>query len=368
MNNTKKVIYYDSVYNYHSGYHDEIVLSTQDDYHWVKSGLVNFYEDCVWNDHKMDLSKSLLNHGYFKTKSKDSAIFSPHILLENENPYFIEIELINWLFANTYQMANLEIPKWKIVAFEQLVHKSNLKAILWYSQYSIDNFFKEFCYKYSISNTTKQRVHKISYLVPPVSEQIHRVKGSTNTESNDFIIIFDSKDIYRKGIDFILNIFNKLLINKIDNKFKIHCVGDHMPVFLKRKYPNLETHIYEYGKVSKKKVQRLMTKYPILLFPSRADTYGTVIVEGMNTGCFIISSHGNNVVATSEALENYPDKIVIESKGSNKEFDILDEELFFESIKDLLKNPRHLNDIRLSEFSRESMRKRIKIIMKKVYE
>ena len=101
-----------------------------------------------------------------------------------------------------------------------------------------------------------------------------------------------------------------------------------------------------------------MANSDIFIFPSRADTFGTVLVEALNASCFIISSYGKSVIASKECLNEYPNSILVDSLGNSNVYDDVDRTAFFDIIKKLIANPAPLLPYN-SPYTKSEMNRRI---------
>lgn len=357
----KPTIYYDPEYNFHNGYHYHLIESSKNLINWKKASLTNFYEDCIWNDLNIDMRKSLFNHGYFKIKDKKNIIFSPHIFLENENPYIMELEAIEWLFADDYHHGVLTVPDWKVALFEKLVMKDNLKAILWWSQSAYNLFLEKFVPEYEISDSIVKRVNNISCVIPPLSPKI--VGEQENLHGNNFLMVYNSKNWYRKGLDVVLKLFG-YLSPKLD--WKLHLVGGKVPEDLKYLFEPISPKIRIYGKIKQKCLFELMSKMDCLLFPSRADTFGTILAQAINANLFIIAGYGDKVYASKEALKNYSAAVLIENKKSSSEWNEIDENAFYEEIENFILGDVKVPKSKIDRFSYKKGRKKFMEIIKEI--
>lgn len=332
-------IAYDPIYNFHSGYHKEIIESTSEQIEWVKSSLVNFYEDCVWNSRNIDLRSSLFNHGYFVFDTDCDLILSPHMLIENHTPYILELEKVNWLFADDYKHASKQIEPWKIKLFEGLVMKDNLRAIIWYSNSARNDFANTFAPKYYLDHDVIKKVEEISHVIYPASMQAVR-NDFSDTKKNEFVVVANEKNWYRKGLDVVISIFTKLQKEGIEN-WSLKMVGGSLPENLLEKVSSISNKVQVTGLTSKSNFLNLLKQSDCLLVPSRAETFGTVMVQAINSGCFVIANFGPNTFATREALEPWVNaSYIIDSFKGDDESDIPNEPKFYESVKDFILNPK----------------------------
>ena len=354
----KKIIYYDPKYNFHNGYHSQLIKATEKSIRWKKAKIFNYFEDCIWNKQNIDLSNHLFNFGYFSIQNQSRIILSPHIFLSNKNRYIMSLESIYWLFADTYKNASRPVDTWKITLFSELVTEPRLKAVFWYSN-AAKKQFNKFAKSYKLTNQITEDIDKKSHIINPPGPQIKR--RSQNTSNNQFVIVANGKNWKRKGLDLSLNLFKELKKEKIDN-WKLHIVGNNIPTELNKEIIALKNNVITYGEVPQSKLLHLISQSPFLLFPSRADTYGTILIQAINAGAFIIASYGKNTIATREILNNYPNKYLIKSKGcyrNNLWLDVLDEKEFYKSIKYFILNPFILKKTRLNKYSYKGVKEKI---------
>lgn len=331
-------IIYDNQYNFHEGYNGEIVRSTSKDILWVKGTVSHHFEGAIRSSQK-EVRKSILNIASFISDNPNELVFSPHLLIDDQNiNYFIDLEDIYWLFGDTYQEVgpNAKIPTWKIEIFKQKITADNLKHIFWWSNAAIQRF-KEFCKNYELDDTfIKNVLNKSSVLYP--SSRVISKKSKSDTKENHFIIVGREKDFKRKGIDIVLEIFTKLYDQGIKN-FRLDIYGGIPSKYSK----NLPDNIRVNEKITRDELLDKLSEASVLLFPSRADTFGTILTEAANTGIYIIASHGKSVFASKEILESYPNHKIIESNQINGDnFDLVDIKKFELAIRNLITKPQPL--------------------------
>ncbi len=323
----------------------------------------NFFEDCIWNKKGEDLRNNLINFGYFNDQEQVDLLFSPHILLVHRKPYVMELEKINWLFADDYQHTVDDVPRWKVTLFEQLALEDNLKTIMWYSESALKDFEKTFVPQYRVSQEVVKKIMSVSQVVMTASAQLNREKENLDTARNEFVMIVDNFNWYRKGLDVVFAIFARLADSLPKQNWNLKVVGGKIPNEIKTQYGNFGGRVAEIGRISSDQVSALFARASCLLSPSRADTFGAVLVQAINSGCFVIASVGKNVLAAKEILEGYRNAIVIKSQNSDVPWlDKINVDAFHDAIKNLVLHPKQLSNQRSPRFSRERLRDQIKKI------
>jgi len=354
-------ILYDPKYNFHIGYHSEIIKSTSKDILWIKGHLVNKYEFCI-RSKDPSVRKKFISLGYFKERSFDGVIFSPRVFLLNKNPYFLEIEDIWWFFGDTYEevYSSCLIPKWKVKELEQHFCRKNLIHVFWWSRAAIERF-KVFCKINSVSPFVIDHVLRISSVLYP-SSPTNDSRVRQKREKKEIISVFDKNNFYRKGGDVILEIFGRLFKSGINNYF-LKIFGSYPSCF--RRVIQNTPNISFLPITSRNKFQKALSLADIFIFSSRADTFGTVLIDAINNGCFVVSTYGKTVFATREILQKYPNKIIIKNLYRNEVYGEIDKERFYKVIRFLL-----LKDVKYrkwkSPFNRDELKKNfLKIILSK---
>lgn len=342
-------IFYDPIYNFHPGFHNELIISTKKDIEWKSAKIVNNYEFCLRTcDPK--IRKNFISEGYFKNVDNTNLIFSPHVFLLNRNPYFLEIEDIYWFFGDTYKEVynTLIIPKWKKEKMEKHFLNKNLIHVFWWSKESI-NRFKNFCKINEVSYEVFKRVLGISSVLYPASLVLKRKKRKENKKI--IVSVFNDRNFYRKGGDITIFLMEKLLSRGISNFY--------FKIFGSIRFNNFNNNnkpIKIIPQLERTEFQKELSKSDIFLFPSRADTFGTVLVDAMNVGCFIIASYGRAVFSTREILLNYPNKILIRNIDKNRIYDEVNRNEFFHVVENILKKGVKIKKWK-SNFTRDIMRK-----------
>lgn len=110
--------------------------------------------------------------------------------------------------------------------------------------------------------------------------------------------------IREKGVDILLEAFAHLkrsvnlhLVGKIEESFL-----DNIKIW-KDKYPEARNRVYFHGEIrDKKKLNEIYDHSKILIVPSRWESFGIVLVEGLSHGCYIIASDA--VSSANSILDN----------------------------------------------------------------
>lgn len=329
---------YDPIYNFHLSYHGSLIFATNHLLKWIPGNIINNSEKCIRSQDR-NKRKNIFNSGYFSRKSatKIDIIFSPHILLESSENYVVEIEDIWWLFGDKYEdlKYSTHIPSWKIEKFCYLICKDNLKHIFWWS----DSAIKRFKVFSNINNISKHVIKVIlskSSVLYPCSMIIQN-KVSGSVYDNKFIGIFNRADLHRKGGDAVINSFVKLYNSGIKN-WTLDIYGDNINNCKNLLPKNVNLH----EKINHSELIKKFSKSSILLFFSRADTFGTVLVEAINNSMSIIATAGKSTFASKEILSTYPNKIIINSKLNDGIFDIINFNRLYNSIKNIIKTPKNV--------------------------
>lgn len=356
MKESKLVVGYDPIYNFHKGYHGRIVESTNKSVNWCYSEVINDFEESVISK-DTSVRKKYVSYGRMSISHNRAVdyLFSPHILIpekySGETSILMELEDFPWLFSDTYTDRSFSLDSNKIYLFEESLNNPHLKHVLWWSNTALQRFHL-LCSEYNIPSDTRDRMISISSILYPCAPVVERT--IKDTSRNRFVAVCNEKNFYRKGGDLILSVFGKLLKEGINN-WNLTIVGE-VPQDYLSDIPVNNVSVIPTQPLSE--MQRVFSRSDCLLFPSRADTFGTVVIEALNTGCYIIASYGKAVFATNECLSCYPNSSLIDSLGNDGIFDILDYDLYFEEIKKLIIQPKQLSDI-TTPYSLDQMQKQI---------
>lgn len=316
MVNKKATILYDPVYNFHEGYHLEVIKSTREDFVWKKGKLLNYFEDSIISTDPKKREK-YIGIGRFQNEENADYIFSPHILLDTKKTYFMELEDIYWLFSDTYEEINEKIPvsEDKIELFSKYVIRPELSRILWWSHSALLRF-KKFAQLNKVDYKVVKTVLGKSNVVYPSSN--NEVRSLVKNNPTEFVSVFNSKNFYRKGGDITIKIFEELLQEGHTN-WELSVFGDLPSSYKLSK--ELKKHIIVQKFTEKSRFQSALVG-KVFLFLSRADTFGTVLIDAINANSFIISSYGSKVFAIKEIMKKYPNKVLIKNIEKNSVNDV----------------------------------------------
>jgi len=127
-----------------------------------------------------------------------------------------------------------------------------------------------------VSETGYFKTDKINYIPHYFSENFHPL-GSNNKFNYRVLVFNDAKNTF-KGCENIAPLFDW-----ISKNFELHIVGDPLT-------DQIEYFHYEKF-VSDKKLNELLNKIDILVFPSLAETFGLMVLEAMSAGVCVIASN-----------------------------------------------------------------------------
>ncbi len=326
---------YDPIYNYYPTHHGEIIRSTQNDFEWKSiPGMVqNHYEESLLSD-SADERVRFISGGTLAADACDW-VFSPHILPlnpEQNNKVAMEIEAIGWLFGDTYEEVSQPVPQWKIDIFCRAIMNPSLVKICWQSQSAYAQF-TEFQVIYKLPTDVTEKIMSISSVLLPGSAITE--KKTPDTSGNHLLATCTTDNFFRKGGDVLVTLVE--LLTKLNvPPWSLSIVGSMPNEFIKRISAD-NVHIYQ--STDFKGFQKRLDSADVFLFPSRADSFGLTAMEAMNHGLYVLSTSGKAVLATKEFLSDYPNHQIIESKGHDGTYDILDEQLFCTAVISLLQNP-----------------------------
>jgi glycosyltransferase involved in cell wall biosynthesis len=116
-------------------------------------------------------------------------------------------------------------------------------------------------------------------------------------------------DFYRKGGDIVIETYCQ--VKKIYDNVELHYIGQ-LPRWMKSK-DLIELKIIHTNYIPHKKIiSEYLPGIDVLLFPSRADTFGTIVLEAMSIGKAVVSSSGRHVFGLREILEHNHNAIVVD--------------------------------------------------------
>jgi glycosyltransferase involved in cell wall biosynthesis len=285
-------IVYDPKQHFHNGFHKPMLKSPPDNWIFNKGHINYFFRQEMTGSKESVLSKQVLMIGIME--GSGSLIFSPHTLLTNSASWIVDVEHVDWFFMNTY----LDIPEdkfifdWKVRIAQKILESDACKKILCRSKmaiYSIRKLFHSEC------------IDEKCVLFYPVQPLRPLVVNNEKTVTLG-IIISAYADCYRKGGDVALKVLSTLR-----NKYKsleLIYVGQ-LPrgniFYNPEKTPGL---VHLPNLPHEQITDKILPKIDILLFPSRADTFGTVALEAMSYGKPVVANTGQHVYGLSEIIDD----------------------------------------------------------------
>lgn len=327
-------ILYDPEYNFHVGYNKHIIESLPS-VDWRKGRVVNFFESNIRGDsgHPPD---DILNLGYFLKTKKIDYIFSPHILLLSDKPWFIEVEDIRWLFTDKYGTIRIDrIPKWKSrIAITLLVSPNCIGIIAW-SRYAISTI-KLFLSNYASPEESRVIIKKTSIVYPKIEfEKEKRVIGYDGFFKIIYAQPFKEYESIRKGWNIALKTLLDERVREISNSVQVTLVG----VVNKREIAQLKKHGFKvsvFDILPHTQFLKILSNQNVILFPSRAETFGVVIAESIEKNVIPICNYGPNVKALGEIVIHKSNGFLIPCKKSGVFYDEPNVEKFASTLKNLI--------------------------------
>lgn len=107
-------------------------------------------------------------------------------------------------------------------------------------------------------------------------------QAASQRHEKDNVVLFAGKLERRKGVDDLLAVARRLP----GVRFRVAGWGPEAGRFLSEAPPNVEFVGFQQGE----RLRATFARAPIFFFPSRAETFGLVIVEAMASGCAIVST------------------------------------------------------------------------------
>lgn len=307
-------ILYDSKYNFHPGFHSSIFNNLPTGIIGKNGSLKCYFEDSVRSEPDTFLAKQFLALG--KMEGGGDVIFSPHILLTNNKPWIIDLEHVIWLFTDEYTGLKEEelIPYWKRRIAEELLSTNLCARILCYSEAARQSLIKMF--------PKNEYIQKKSLVFHPTQEP-HPIKKHILGRIRLLFICAKESDFYRKGGDIAFSIF--LNLRKRFPSLEMIFVGN-MP---------LDSEFYaikeNYGLIHFKQVpheemfEKIYSQSDILLFPSRADTFGMVAAEAMSCGLTVIASSGNHVFGLLDLIQDGINGFLVQHNDNRPSYSLASE-------------------------------------------
>ena len=143
-----------------------------------------------------------------------------------------------------------------------------------------------------------------------IKTQKQNKKNFFNNKKINFLFV--GQLIKRKGLDEIIKMID-FLTEKDKEKISIHIVGDGK---MKNKLKKLSNKNYfnYHGFIFGKKLMRIYNRSDVLLFPSKFDGWGVVVMEAMSNSLAIVASKNTGV---SELLKNKKSGFVIKPNATS---------------------------------------------------
>jgi glycosyltransferase involved in cell wall biosynthesis len=157
-------------------------------------------------------------------------------------------------------------------------------------------------------------------------------------------MLFVGNDVHRKGLDLLLKVFNRHISWFMKEKIEICIISNFRDnIHLKeetKKFINKGLKLKILSNISWEDVQKLMHRAHIFIFPTRADTYGLVLMEAMAGGTTIITSN------------NSPQKWIVNYGESGLSINSENIDQLFESMKKLIYNKAYRLELALNAHNR----------------
>lgn len=180
----------------------------------------------------------------------------------------------------------------------------------------------------------------LPYLEPLDKEIIMRKHSEDGLK-----IIFIGNDAKRKGLDLVLAVLKKN-VQWLNERTDIHFLiisnfnDDTKLRFELEEFSKKVPSVKVLSNVPWQQVQNLMRTSHIFFFPTRADTYGLVLVEAMASGLSIITSN------------NSPQRWMVDYGKAGLTVDENNSSMMFETLKKLVENRIHRTEIALKGYER----------------
>lgn len=119
---------------------------------------------------------------------------------------------------------------------------------------------------------------------------------SNYNKNNNFLFLFLSRIHIKKGIEILIDTFDKLKMNNKDIEFKLSIYGDGDPLYIKKiknyiKEKNLTNIITVYDPIYDEKKLNEIKNADIFILPSFSENFGNVIAESLSCGTPVITTN-----------------------------------------------------------------------------
>ena len=299
-------ILYDPQQHFHTGFHKPMIDYGDRNLQFTKGHIDYFFPDEMRSPGGTDLSKEVLMIG--SMQGTGEIIFSPHTLITNSIPWVVDVEHVDWFFMNDYLVIPEEqyIFAWKKKIAQKMLQSQWCRKILCRSNRAAESI------KHLFKNEAIANKCVLFYPCQPVRKLIQNEGKPVNLG----IINSSYAGYYRKGGDIALKIFTSLKRKYPD--LQLIYVGPMPPktfIFNPYKIPGF---IHYDNLDHEMLISEILPKIDILLLPSRADTFGTVVLEAMSYGKAVVVSSGRHVFGINEIIKDGENGFVIQHPSDNR--------------------------------------------------
>jgi glycosyltransferase involved in cell wall biosynthesis len=288
-------ILYEPDAHYHHGFHEPMITYPPPHVSFLPGRIHFIFEKEMNADIKDKRSREVLMLGYMEGKA--DILFSPHTLLINKQPWIIDIEHVLWFFENEYipEKDHTFIPFWKLNIAKYFLSSPYCKAILCRSKEAIKSVEKIFQDETTI-------VSKCIYFPPVQPKRIKHVHINTSSSLSLLFVVSSYANYYRKGGDIALTVFRTL--KKRYPTLTLIYVGQLPPLSLWDRSNKIPGLIHMNNITHNDIIHKILPSIDILLFPSRLDTFGTIVLEAMSLGKSVVVTSGNHVFGMKDVVIN----------------------------------------------------------------
>ena len=237
--------------------------------------------------------------------------------------------------------------------------RSELKHVLWWSHAAAERL-SEFCKLNNIRRCVERKITKNSSIVYPAEEVlISSRKNVEGSKRKSILAVFSENTLSRKGGDVVLELFTGLDEIGYSN-WGLVIYGDFSQCFIDSysEYTNIKFR----QKVGLDALQTEMVRSDIFVFLSKMDTFGTVLIQAINSGQFILTIESIYALALNEVLSVYPNYLSLGNYTS------LDLDSKINVLKNFLNKEIKFNNSFRSPFTLKIMRKQLLNIINLIYE
>jgi 1,2-diacylglycerol 3-alpha-glucosyltransferase len=151
---------------------------------------------------------------------------------------------------------------------------------------------------YLENNNVQTKIEKIPSGILPIfiKDKAYNLKNLEQTAKNEFNLIFVSRFVKEKNIEFLLRMFAKLVVKYPEKNFKLTLAGYGSEFEKIKKYAqnklNLKDKTQFLYRPRKEEIADLYMQSDAFIFSSDSDTQGLVLAEAMGCGCPVIALDG----------------------------------------------------------------------------